>query len=154
MSDIFISYAREDRATARRFAEAFEAAGHRVWWDSTLRAGETFDEAIEKALNEAKAVVVLWSPRSVVSRWVRAEATQADRNGTLAPVTIEPCKRPIIFELSHTADLSHWDGSPNDPAWIAFLADVRRLTQGGDEASPSPPPPPFSGEAKRPGRRR
>jgi adenylate cyclase len=127
MPDIFLSYNREDQATARRFAEAFQGQGFSVWWDTTLRAGEAYDEVTEAALNEAKAVVVLWSPRSVVSRWVRAEATQADRNRTLVPVTIEACKRPIMFELTQTADLSHWDGAPEDGAWRSFLADVRRF---------------------------
>jgi hypothetical protein len=73
--DIFLSYNREDQATAQRFAERFEAAGMSVWWDVTLRSGEAYDEVTEEALRTAKAVVVLWSPRSVVSRWVRAEAT-------------------------------------------------------------------------------
>ncbi len=81
MPDIFLSYNREDQTVARRFAERFEGEGFTVWWDTTLRAGEAYDEVTEAALNEAKAVVVLWSPRSVVSRWVRAEATQADRKG-------------------------------------------------------------------------
>ena len=125
--DIFLSYNREDQAVARRFAEAFESEGFRVWWDTTLRAGEAYDEVTETALRTAKAVVVLWSPRSVVSRWVRAEATLADRNRTLVPCTIEPCDRPIMFELTQTAELSHWDGKPADAAWRAFLADVRRL---------------------------
>ena len=31
-----------------------------------------------------------------------------------------------MFELTQTAELSHWDGSPADKAWGAFLADVRR----------------------------
>src|SRR5262249_31782913 len=103
MADVFISYSRDDAASARRMAEAFEAQGLSVWWDVALRAGEAFDEAIEKALKEAKAVVVLWSKTSVVSRWVRAEATLADRNRTLVPVMIEPCERPIMFELTQTA---------------------------------------------------
>ena len=103
MADVFISYAREDAETARRFADAFQSAGLSVWWDDALRSGEAFDESIERALREAKAVVVLWSTSSVVSRWVRAEATQADRNRTLVPVMIEACQRPIIFELTHTA---------------------------------------------------
>ncbi len=131
MPDIFLSYNREDQATARRFAEAFQAEGFEVWWDTTLRAGEAYDEVTEAALNEAKAVVVLWSPRSVVSRWVRAEATQADRNKTLVPVTIEACKRPIMFELTQTADLSTWDGSSSDTAWQAFLGDVKRFLDAG-----------------------
>jgi hypothetical protein len=76
---------------ARRFAEAFEREGLSVWWDATLNAGEAFDEVTEKALGEAKAVVVLWSKQSVASRWVRAEATQAHENRTLVPVMIEPC---------------------------------------------------------------
>ena len=95
---------------AKRFAEAFEAAGLRVWWDVTLRSGEAYDQVTEKALGSAKAVVVLWSRKSVESRWVRAEATLADRNRTLVPAMIEPCERPIMFELTQTADLSHWTG--------------------------------------------
>jgi len=131
MPDIFLSYNREDQTTARRFAEAFQAAGFDVWWDTTLRAGEAYDEVTEAALNEARAVVVLWSPRSAASRWVRAEATQADRNKTLVPVTIEACKRPIMFELTQTADLSHWQGEPADKAWLALLEDVKRFVERG-----------------------
>ena len=103
-ADIFLSYNREDSDTARRFAEGLEREGFSVWWDQTLRSGEAYDEVTEAALKSAKAVVVLWSPRSVVSRWVLAEATIADRNKTLVPVMIEPCERPIMFELTQTAE--------------------------------------------------
>ena len=102
-----------------------------MWWDATLNPGEAFDQVIENALNEAKAVVVLWSEKSVASRWVRAEATRANDNKTLVPVMIEPCKRPIMFELTHTADLSHWNGDPNDKAWQSYVAGVRRFINKG-----------------------
>ena len=125
-TDIFLSYNRNDAAAAKRFADAFAAEGLAVWWDTALRSGEAYDEVTEAALRSAKAVVVLWSPRSVVSRWVRAEATIADRCKTLVPVIIEPCERPIMFELIQTADLSHWTGEPQDKAWLALLDDVRR----------------------------
>ena len=142
MPDIFLSYNRDDQATARRFAEAFEAEGFDVWWDVTLRSGEAYDQVTEKALKTAKAVVVLWSRRSVDSRWVRAEATLADRQKTLLPVTIEPCERPIMFELTQTADLSHWQGEPADKTWLAFLDDVKRFVGSRPaEASPRPSQP-------------
>ena len=127
ISDIFISYSREDQVVARLYAETLEAEGFSVWWDAALRSGEAFDEAIEAALRAAKAVVVLWSPRSVGSRWVRAEATLADRNKTLAPVIIEPCERPIMFELTQTIDLSHWRGAADDRAWLSLVEEVRRF---------------------------
>lgn len=132
MPDIFLSYNRDDQVIARRFAEGFERAGFSVWWDQTLNAGEDYDKVTEKALEDAKAVVVLWSKKSVDSRWVRAEATQADRNGTLVPAMIEACKRPIMFELKQTADLSNWTGDPADKTWQAFLASVRRLVGKGE----------------------
>ncbi|MGB6452231.1 MAG: TIR domain-containing protein [Steroidobacteraceae bacterium] len=142
--DVFLSYNREDQAAARRFADAFQREGFNVWWDATLRSGEAYDEVTESALRTAKAVVVLWSKKSVVSRWVRAEATLADRNKTLVPAMIEPCDRPIMFELTQTADLSHWQGDANDPAWRAYVADVRRFTERASPASstaqaPGPP---------------
>jgi TolB-like protein/tetratricopeptide (TPR) repeat protein len=137
MPDVFLSYSRDDQSTARRFAEGFERAGFSVWWDQTLRSGENYDQVTENALREAKAVVVLWSKHSVDSRWVRAEATQADRNGTLVPVMIEPCNRPIMFELKHTAELAHWKGDTGDKAWIALVGDVRQFVKQ-DAGAPAP----------------
>ena len=143
MTDIFLSYNREDQAVARLYAEAFAAEGFDVWWDVTLRSGEAYDEVTEAALRGARAVVVLWSPRSVTSRWVRSEATIADRNKVLVPVTIEACERPVMFELTQTAELSHWAGDAADKAWLAFLADVGGFVERGwakDAPAPAPEP--------------
>jgi len=136
--DIFISYAREERAAARHFSECFAREGFSVWWDAVLRSGQTFDEVIEKELRAAKAVIVLWSPRSVASRWVRAEATLADRANKLVPVIIEACNLPIIFELTHAANLADWTGDTSDIRWQTLVSDLRRLVDGSKEAAPAP----------------
>lgn len=140
-------------------ASTLEREGFAVWWDAAIHSGESFDMVIESKLAEAKAVVVLWSPSSVRSRWVRAEAASADRDGKLAPVIIEPCTRPIIFEMLHTVDLSHWNGDGADPIWGQFLLDLHRSIrvqrQEGSQAkaeerppaqfsAPTPPPEPAS----------
>jgi TolB-like protein len=141
LTDIFLSYNREDQARAKLFAEAFEGQGFKVWWDVGLRTGEAYDEVTETALRTAKAVVVLWSKKSVQSRWVRAEATLADRNKTLVPCMIEPCERPIMFELTQTAELGHWQGETTDRVWLSFLADVARFVgreRGPAQAVPAP----------------
>jgi TolB-like protein len=138
MADIFLSYSRDDLPTALRFAEALEREGFTVWWDQTLEAGEAFDHVTEKALEAAKAVVVLWSKHSVESRWVRAEATQAEREKKLVPVMIEPCKRPIMFELTHTADLSHWKGDPADSSWVALASGLRKHVGRAQPAAAAP----------------
>ena len=135
--DIFISYSREDRPAARHFADSFTKEGFEVWWDAAIRSGETFDEVIEKALRSAKAVVVLWSPRSVASRWVRAEATLADRANKLVPAIIEACDRPIIFELTHAADLADWTGDTSDSRWQTLVSDLRRMVGESKEAAPA-----------------
>lgn len=150
--DIFISYAHADEPVARRFAVALADEGLNVWWDAALRSGEAWDEVLEAALRGAKAVVVLWSPRSAVSRWVRAEATIADRQKTLVPATIEPCERPIMFELTQTADLSRWVGDRGDPAWQGFVADLwRTLERASEKAGSAAPPAPIPVTASPPG---
>jgi hypothetical protein len=138
--DIFISYSREERPAARHFADCFAREGFAVWWDAALRSGETFDEVIERELRAAKAVVVLWSPRSVASRWVRAEATLADRANKLVPVIIESCSLPIIFELTQAADMSTWTGDTEDHRWKDLISDLRRLIGPADfEAATAEP---------------
>jgi TIR domain len=134
VADIFLSYNREDSLVARRFAEGLEREGFSVWWDTALRSGEAYDEVTEAALRDSGAVVVLWSPRSVVSRWVRAEATLAERAAKLIPAMIEPCQRPIMFELTQTAELGHWQGDTADAAWRGFVSDLERHL--GNERTP------------------
>ena len=139
LPDIFLSYGHGDEAIARRFAESFEREGFSVWWDASLRSGDAFDATIEAALRSAKAVVVLWSAISVQSRWVRAEATLADRNKTLMPVMIELCDRPIMFELMHTTDLSRWNGDPHDVVCQTYFPGCVDWSRRARRARTRPP---------------
>jgi hypothetical protein len=68
MSDIFISYAREDRDMAKTLAELFQQQERSVWWDRSIPPGRSFDEMIEEALGAAKCVVVLWSKKFGIIR--------------------------------------------------------------------------------------
>ena len=83
--DIFLSYKPRGSGQSWYGWQAFEREGLKVWWDVGLTPGEAYDRVTGRALKKAKAVVVLWSKKSVESRWVRAEATLADRNKTLVP---------------------------------------------------------------------
>lgn len=144
MADVFISYKSDDRAAASLYSDALTAEGFSVWWDPVLRTGETYDEVIERNLREAAIVVVLWSPRSVRSKWVRAEATIGERKGGLLPILIEACDRPIAFELTQTADLCGWTGDRADARWIDFVNDLRAALAKGKadvRAHTAPPPP-------------
>jgi hypothetical protein len=146
MADIFLSYKSEDRDQTGVIAAALQAEGFTVWWDPVLRTGETYDETIERELRAAHVIVVLWTPRSVVSRWVRAEATIADRRSALAPVMLEPCERPIAFELVQTADLIGWTADRADPRWRTLVGELKdRVTQARGQAqnpnaAPAPDP--------------
>ena len=110
--DVEISWARVDLPRLFRLAPRSLRRRSRprdsVWWDVGLRAGGAHNEVMENAPRAAKAVVALWSNKSVLSHWVRTEATLADRNKTLVTCMIEPCEQQIMFELEQTAEPSHW----------------------------------------------
>lgn len=139
MPDIFLSYSSEDVDKARLFADALAASGYDVWWDAALRLGDPYDQLIERALRDSRVVVVLWSADAVKSRWVRAEATLADRLGKLVPACIAQCDPPLVFGLAQTADLSGWKGNVADDRWRRFLDDLReRLAPDAARGSQSP----------------
>ncbi len=50
MSDIFISYASEDRNRIEPLAKALAAQGWSVWWDREVPFGRDFDEIIEEGV--------------------------------------------------------------------------------------------------------
>ena len=74
MTDVFISYARQDQEIARELAHDLQTRGYLVWWDSELVASDDFRETIQAALADARSAVVVWSKASVRSRFVRDEA--------------------------------------------------------------------------------
>ena len=124
MSDIFISYKREDQSVARTLADALEKKGWSVWWDPKVRTGEHFDDVIEQALVEARCVIVLWSSLSVESRYVKDEATYALNRDKLVPVAIEEVDLPFRFEGVQTGTLIDWDGSDTFPGFQKLVADI------------------------------
>lgn len=126
MADIFISYASGDRDFAKSLAGALEGEGWSVWWDRTILPGKTFDKAIEQALDEAKAVVVVWSSSSVRSDWVKEEIADAARKGVLIPAMIENVTIPLGFKRFQAADLSGWNADTSDP-------EFRNLVKAIDE---------------------
>ncbi len=110
MADIFISYARSDRDTARRLAAYLKDSGLSVWWDMSLKPGEVFREEIERRIGEARHVIVLWSETSVKSHFVLDEAGEAARQNKLVPLRIDGCKLPLGFGQHHTHTVSAWPG--------------------------------------------
>ena len=124
MSDIFISYKREDQDRARQLATALEKQGWSVWWDPKLHAGEYFDDVIEKALKEAGCVIVLWSKLSVHSRYVRDESSYALKHNKLVPVALEEVELPFRFSVIHTPQLIDWDGTEELPAFKSLVNDI------------------------------
>jgi TIR domain len=125
MSDIFISYARPERNKAELLANSFAQKGWSVWWDRDILPGKSFDTVIEKALDSARCVVVLWSKQSALSDWVKAEAAEGARRGILVPVLLEnELKIPLEFRRIQAANLSDWRGTSPHPEFDGLLKAV------------------------------
>jgi len=77
MSDVFVSYDRRDRELADRVVAALTEQGLTVWWDDRISPYETWDKTIEREVDNAKKVLVLWTKNSVESDWVQTEAGAA-----------------------------------------------------------------------------
>lgn len=86
MADIFISYSRKNAEIAQALANGLQSSGFSVWYDISLIAGEKFTDVIAREVDRANAVIVVWSPDSARSDWVRWEATRARERGVLIPV--------------------------------------------------------------------
>jgi adenylate cyclase len=108
MADVFVSYSRSDRARVAPLVAAIKAKGWSVWWDPSIAAGQQFDDQIEAELQAAGAVLVVWTPTSVTSRWVRGEARDAAERDILVPVRFENARLPIDARAIQTTDLDDW----------------------------------------------
>ncbi len=135
---VFLSYARVDQAVAAKLAAALQTAGCGVWWDAMIEGGDAFANTIEAALERCDAVVVLWSPASVVSDWVRDEAGTGRDRRKLVPVSIDKTEPPLGFRQYHAIDLSRWNGNATAEEIAAILRGIELAARR--EAQPERPP--------------
>lgn len=126
MSDIFLSYASEDRTNIEKLAHALENHGWSVWWDRSIPTGTNYARVIEAALDEARCVIVVWSKISVKSDWVLAEADEARSQGKLFPLNIDGSKPPLVYRNLQTADFSHWSSATTDLIFKRLMTDIRQ----------------------------
>jgi len=140
MANVFLSYAREDSARAAIIAKALSRRWT-VWWDRTIPPGKTFDDVIEEALDRAACVVVLWSRTSVLSHWVRSEAAEGARRGILVPAILEAAKIPLEFRRVQAANLTAWNGDPEDPEFEQFIYSISTLIEPTTMMAPAITPP-------------
>jgi hypothetical protein len=139
MGKLFISYAHEDKPFVALLARALADQGHEVWWDRDLAAGGEYRQQIQLALDTAEIVIVVWSARSRLSRFVADEADQALSKGKLVPVMIDETRPALGFGAIHTIDLGAWSGAADD-ASLAELGRViaERLAEGPRSLTPRP----------------
>ncbi|HEV8408725.1 MAG TPA: TIR domain-containing protein, partial [Sphingomicrobium sp.] len=140
MSDVFISYKAEDRRRVQLLVQALQADGLSVWWDEHIGTGDEWRQTIERQLDEAKCVIVIWSKRSVgpEGHFVRDEAARAQRRHVYVPVLIDSVDPPLGFGESQATSLRGWHGSASDPHYQAVLAAVRRSGGGKHQSTASP----------------
>jgi hypothetical protein len=125
MADIFISYAREDRDSAKALAKSLEAQGLSVWWDRNIPLGLPFDKVIRTELRAAECVVALWTKNAANSYYVIGEARDALRLKKLISVflSISHDELPYDLQAIQGVELIDWRGDTTN-------ADYKRLVRG------------------------
>ena len=135
MSDVFVSYSRQDVAFVRRLHDALERAGKDAWvdWQGIAPTADWMSE-IYLAIEDADTFVFVLSPESVASEVCARElAHAAEHNKRIVPITcrgVDPRTVPgpaarhqwISFESDGRFDAAFDDlvkALETNPDWVA-----------------------------------
>jgi hypothetical protein len=120
---VFISYSHPDRAYVEELAAHLAYGGIAVWYDYQIEVGSRFDSVIQQQIDDCSAVIVVLSPDSVDSEWVRREIGYADTRGKpTLPLILRSCDIPLRLVSSHYEDVTG-GGMPSK----ALEARLKRL---------------------------
>jgi hypothetical protein len=120
-SRIFLSHSSSDKTFARELANELSQRGASVWVDEQAVApGDDLAANIAEAIRGSDLVLVLLSPSSVRSQWVRRElelALASSQRTRVVPVTLGKAELPQ--ELGDLRGLLYLDAEGHDVAAIA-----------------------------------
>lgn len=137
MTDVYISYAREDHERVRPLAETLQFEGWDVWWDPSEPDGDS-RAALDQKLGSAGAILVVWSAYSRGSEFVRSEAATGLYKNKLIQTRIDSASPPRPFDQVEVVDLSLWSGERDDASWRRVVQAVR-LFAGAPGSRPIAP---------------
>ena len=118
----FLSYSTQDKAFTRHLYDALIQAGVRVFWDAAdIVPGDRLEAQLSEAIREHDRLLVVLSPASLASRWVKMELSLVwhQRREALIPIRLCPIEAikawteadptlPNIADEFHIPDFSDW----------------------------------------------
>jgi outer membrane protein OmpA-like peptidoglycan-associated protein len=130
MADVFLSYARVDRALAEQVKAGLEAAGLSVFFDvEGLDGGDVFPDVLDREVKGAGAVVSLWSQHSLSRPWVKQECSIGLKRKCLIPLAIERLGEldvPVAFEGLQQIDFTGFHGRTDGAEWQKLMRALAR----------------------------
>ena len=142
MRQVFISYARDDRARVEALAERLRRLVDGVWFDSQLHGGEDWWAGILQRIRECDIFLAVVSPSSLDSEACRIEREYAASvHRTILPVALSavPPALPSDIATLQIVDFSE----PGEQS----LADLARALLAAPDAESLPDPVPPDPEA-------
>ncbi|MBD2015500.1 TIR domain-containing protein [Microcoleus sp. FACHB-53] len=111
MTQVFISYAEEDRATMEKLRNSLRRESITVWTNKTdIQTGEAFEEAIKRGIEQADNVVYLLSTDSINSDFCQQELDLAlSLHKRIIPVLVQETEAnqvPIALRSLQYIDLT------------------------------------------------
>jgi hypothetical protein len=137
MANIFVSYSKQDRVLALKLASWLEAQGWTTWRDKTVVADGIRDENVTE-LNQARAVIVLWSAASVGSPHILHETIAARDAKKLLHVKVSELDRqriPVSLGDQVVLDANDLPSIGRAVAGILGSSPAVRHSQSGDAQS-------------------
>jgi adenylate cyclase len=146
---LFISYASRDAEVAQKVCSALEGAGSPCWIaPRDVRAGTVYADAIVRAINEAKALVLMLSANAMASSHVGREVERAaSKRKQIIAFRIDAA--PLSTELEYFLSNSQWIDVPllGMPAALAKLGEA--VGQGSAPAGQAAPAGNRAGRSKK-----
>lgn len=107
-SKIFISYSSFDKAFASELASRLERANVDVWWQEKFtQKSEIWEKTVQHAINDSSYFVVILTPRSVESLWIREELSYAlSIQLPILPIMLEECRIPLALANHQILDIT------------------------------------------------
>ncbi len=140
-SDVFVSYASKDAATANAVVAVLESQGFKCWIaPRNVTPGSQYADGIVRAINGAKVVVLVLSESAIASPHVGKEIERASSKQRPI-IALKTDATPLTPALEYFLSESQWVevGAEGTEAALAKLSDAVRRHLSASAASATPP---------------